>query len=273
MLDRGPDQADGLRRMFGGVRTRVLELVSGVEGVGRTSVAVNLAAALARSGRSTLLVDFVPDPDASKVHRYLGLQGAAPAQARSMPSGFGVLAVSHREWMETGPVCANALAHGRSSRLPGAGHDWVLVNGASLEPVVTADDGGRDVLLVLSSAGASITEAYALVKRMQAADSRCRYRVLVNRVRSAEAAHRIFRNVAQAARGYLDVRLSLIGFVPADPAMERAAAEGASVFEHDPASEAARAFGRIADAVSHWTPSRALHAQALAASDVAMEAP
>lgn len=235
--------------MFGGVRTRVLEIVSGTTGVGRTSVAVNLAAGLARAGRNTLLVDFVPDPSVSRAHRYLGLTPTADHAPAYVCKGYGVMALAHRHWMQSGPLPASALGGGTAIRREAALHDWVLVNGASVEPAVAADDGERDVLLVLSNGARSITEAYALVKRMSATDRRCRYRVVVNRVHSEAAAHRILRNVAQVARGYLDIQLALIGFVPADPSIERAAAQGASVFEHDPSSPAAQAFGRLADAI------------------------
>ncbi|MCC7079492.1 MAG: hypothetical protein IT530_02380 [Burkholderiales bacterium] len=251
MVERGTDQADGLRRMFGGVRTRVLELASGIAGVGRTAVAVNLAAALARSGRNTLLVDFVADSAASRAYRYLGVQPGADRGPLPAGKGCGVIALSHREWLQTGPLPASALGSGIAMRRETALYDWVLVNGAGIEPPIASDDGSRDVLVVLSSDVRSITEAYALVKRTAAADRRCRYRVLVNRVHSAAAAQRIFRNMADVAGGYLGVQLAQIGFVPADPAVERAAAAGVSVFEHAPAALAARAFARLADAIAN----------------------
>lgn len=256
MVERGSDQADGLRRMFGGARTRVLELASGIAGVGRTAVAVNLAAALARSGRNTLLVDFVADAAASRAYRYLGVLPGADRGPLSAGKGCGVIALSHREWLQTGPLPASRLGAGMTMRPDAALHDWVLVNGAGIEPAIASDDGSRDVLLVLSNDVRSITEGYALVKRMTAHDRRCRYRVLVNRVHSAAAAQRIFRNMADVAGGYLGIQLAPIGFVPADPAVERAAAAGVSVFEHAPQALAARAFARLADAIANTVGER-----------------
>jgi len=251
LVERGTDQADGLRRLFGGARTRVLDVVSGSGGVGRTSVAVNLGAALARSGRNTLLVDFVAEPSESRAHRYLGMTPVAHRVLLPVSKGYGVMTLGHREWIETGPLPAGVLGPGTAMDRDATRPDWVLVNGASIEPVVATDDGGREVLIVLSGDARSITEAYALIKRMSANDRRCCYCVLVNRVHSQAAAHQIFRNMAQAARGYLDVELALIGFVPADPSIERAAVEGVNVFERDPSSPAALAFVRLADAIGN----------------------
>jgi len=260
LVERGTDQADGLRRMFGGARTRVLDVASGVAGVGRTTVAVNLAAALARAGRNTLLVDFVADSAASRAHAYLGLTPSIEHEPLRVSKGWGVIALTHRQWLQTGPLPASVLGPRVAMRREAALHDWVLVNGAGMEPAIASDDGSRDVLLVLSNDVRSITEAYALVKRMAADDRRCRYRVLVNRVQSAAAAQRIFRNMADVAGGYLGVQLAPIGFVPADPAVERAAAAGISVFEHAPASPAARAFARLADALADTVRDRQQYA-------------
>jgi len=257
LVDRGQDQADGLRRLFGGVRTRVLELAAGIPGVGRTCVAVNLAVALARSGRQVLLADFVADPQASRASRALGIPGEIGDVPVPACKGLALMTLSHRTWIERGPQPAAALHAGQGLR-DGAAFDWVLVSGGSLEPVVASDDGGRDVLIVLSNDARSITEGYALVKRIAGYDRRCRFRVLVNRVQSEAAAQRIVNNMAQAARGYLDVDLAMIGFVPADSSVERAAAAGISVFEQDPASRAAQAFARLADVVASRSAVQAL---------------
>jgi flagellar biosynthesis protein FlhG len=251
LVDRGADQADGLRRMFGGARTRVLEIVSGGAGAGRTAVAVNLGAALARLGRNTLLVDCLDRSESSRAGRSLGVH-AEGSRAAAVPGcrGYSVLALSRSDWLQAGPLAPSGLGTASAFGRGTAAYDWVLVNGAGVETIVAADDGRRDVLVVLSKAAASITEAYAAVKRMAVHDHRCRFRVVVNRVPSREAAARIFDNFARVARGYLELQLGLIGFIPSDPALGRAAAQGMPVLEHDPASAAAQAFGRLADLVA-----------------------
>ncbi|MCC6535484.1 MAG: hypothetical protein IT531_23280 [Burkholderiales bacterium] len=248
--ERGTDQADGLRRMFPAARPWVTDIVAGGPGVGRASVAVNLAAALACAGRDTLLIDRTERNAASKVLRYLGMAcgpgqsaAAAPGPVRAAP-GLAVLSV------ERG--VANAANWRASAALVrhAAARDCVLVSSAAAEPLIVAENACRDVLVVLSKDAAAITDAYALIKRMCSAGMRLRLRVVVNRVDSDGAALRIFRNLARVAHGYLDVRLELLGFVPAAAAIERAAAEGRPVLFASPRLPAARSFQRLAAAMT-----------------------
>ena len=51
------DQAAGLRRMRGPLPVKVVAITGGKGGVGKTLVSVNLGAALAQGGRSTMLLD------------------------------------------------------------------------------------------------------------------------------------------------------------------------------------------------------------------------
>jgi flagellar biosynthesis protein FlhG len=259
LVEGGFDQADGLRRMFGATRTRLLEVAAGMPGIGRTSLVVNLGAALARSGRNTLLVDLVARPTESRVQAYFGIPAAgAPissASAFAVADGYGIRTVSHPEWMHSGPLAASAFSvagRGRAASL----HDWVLVNGSGVEPVVTTEDAERDVLILLSGASASITDAYGVLKRMAAADARCRFRVVVNRVNGPEAAQRIFANIAEAAQVYLNVVLEYAGCIPTDAAILRAAAERTSVLDVAPASVAAQAYTRLAEAIATSSSAR-----------------
>lgn len=55
--DCGADQAEGLRRLLVCNQTQVISVVAGKAGVGRTSATVNIAAALAHSGKNVLVLD------------------------------------------------------------------------------------------------------------------------------------------------------------------------------------------------------------------------
>ncbi len=279
MVDRGADQADGLRRMFGGMRPRVLDIVAGEAGVGRASLVVNLGAALAKVGRDTLLVDYVERPATSRILRYLGMPKNSTAihavPTASRVSGFegcAALEMSRGQWLQVGPLAASGIAAMASPSREAASHDWILVSGANDDAVVVSDDGWREVVVVLSKAPSSITQAYALIKRICARDRRCRFHVVVNRVQSHEAASRTFQNMAQVAHGYLEVKLALIGFIPVDSSIERAAAHGCSVLEFDPLSAAAKAYTRLADVVGSWAKPGPMHADPQLSTPVAVGA-
>jgi MinD-like ATPase involved in chromosome partitioning or flagellar assembly len=57
LRDAGIDQAQGLRRMFRPGAARVIEVLAATPGIGRTTVASNLAVALSQAGSETLLFD------------------------------------------------------------------------------------------------------------------------------------------------------------------------------------------------------------------------
>lgn len=253
MLDRGYDQADGLRRMFSTDRPRLIEIVAGRAGVGRTLVAVNLGIALARSGRHTLLVDCTDRAGESRALRYLSLRGSATGAAGAhdpiaLPgwNGFAVLPL---RLSDSERVNGAARAAATNILAQASGLDCVLVSSAVADSLLLPTEQRRDVLVVLSRAASSITDAYALIKRMSLHGAHCRFQVVVNRASSDSEAHRIFQNMARVAQGYLDVQLELLGFIPADPALERAAAQGRSVIDADPASPASAAFRRLAERI------------------------
>jgi flagellar biosynthesis protein FlhG len=275
LLDRAIDQAHGLRRMFAPGRPRVIQIVAGREGVGRTSVAVNLAVALARMGRDTLLIEAARQREDARALDYLGLDSSrAWAQSpvrpleRAATQGLAVWPLDLTQRARDAG-CAIPIP----DRLPGRMRrpDCVLVNSACGRSLVwTGEHESHDVLIVLSRAPASITGAYALVKRMSVQGIEKRFHVLVNRVASEDEARLIYRNLASVAQGYLDIQLELSGFVPADEALARAAAQGTSVLDIEPEAPATRAFRRLAEAVTR--PARSNAGSALRRSATALAA-
>jgi flagellar biosynthesis protein FlhG len=256
LVKRGHDQAHGLRRMFCESPPRVIEIAAGRDPEARVSVAVNLGAALARSGCRTLLVDCARESSGAPVLRYLGRRsrgfGAEAGSAvlpRTGPEGFAVFELAREPW---GHASSARGTHAGEKALPreAACYDCVLLSGSSIEPVLVADSGLREVVLLLSPSAASIVDAYSLIKRLTAHGVPCRFRVVVDRIDSETAARRVFQNLARVAYGYLDIRLEMIGFVPADPWVARAAAQGCSVIECDPDAPAARAYGRLARTIA-----------------------
>ena len=82
-----------------------------------------------------------------------------------------------------------------------------------------------EVLIVVAPAAASLTEAYASIKRMSASGAPLNFRVLVQGARSSAEARLTFRNLAQAAKTFLGLQLHYGGTVPRDPALALAATE------------------------------------------------
>jgi flagellar biosynthesis protein FlhG len=239
------DQAAGLRRMFSAPCSRVIEIAAGHPGVGRSTLAANLAAALARGGSRTLLVDVVASAGHSRAVRWSGAAKGSEGGAQAEDPAATALELV---W-PAGPSAGEGLAADARARLKHAAHgrDYVLVSSAGADRVVMAADGRREVLIVVQAAADSITAAYAIVKRLVYESPACRFRVVVNRADAERAARRVFEQLARVAERYLQVRLDMLGFVPNDPAIERAARRCACVVDLVPAAAAARALLGMAE--------------------------
>jgi flagellar biosynthesis protein FlhG len=262
LVERRRDQADGLRRMFAGERLRVIDIVAGRGGVGCLSVSINLAAALARLNRDTLLVDAAGDDAPARVFSYLGLepQASVADEARfaagvvAGPYGLAVAALNPRI----------GLAPARRAQFMRfcAPLEFVLLSG-SLSPLADSlgfEHDRREVIVVLSPAATSITEAYALIKRLSAATGQRHFRVLVNQAHDGAQAMRIYRNMARVAHGFLDVQLDYFGFVPFDAALVRAHSQGRCLFALRVQSPAATALMNLARDIAAW-PSPSVQAE------------
>lgn len=173
--DFGVDQADGLRRLLVNEQTRVITLAAGKAGVGRTSVAINLAAALARSGKDVLVLDENAAPN--NVLDRLGLyarhdlldvaQGKCKlGQAMLEAGGFSVLPTARTMCALAATVAQQGRSSergtdsGRSSSDSGisglvrtfAGATLDQAGQQRLESALTEVAGGVDVILVDAAA-------------------------------------------------------------------------------------------------------------------------
>ena len=259
LAERHNDQAEGLRRMFAVDELRVIHIVAGCAGVGCTTVAVQLGVALAKAGRETLLIDVIENRERETALERLGLSArgrsdasgvaAAGAAAVAGPHGLCLLAVDAAGAQSSMRV-AQMTAYSKSLA-------YALITDSSTRCTrwLPIDDRCREFVVVLERAPASITQAYALIKRMSAAGLSRRFHVLINRVGTDAEAALIFRNMSQVARGYLDVDLRLLGFIPVDPALEQAAVARRSLIDAAPGAPATTAFMRLAHRVAAWSHS------------------
>lgn len=257
----GGDQAEGLRRLLVRNQTQVVTVVAGKSGIGRTSVTINLASALARSGKDVLVLDenHAPDNLLDRLGLYAGhdlldvAQGKChPKQALLKAKGFGVLPAA-RAMHELA-----SLSRDEQQRLEDAltrlstGVDVMLVDAAM--PALSRVEGlagrtavsssladGAALLVVVDATASGITESYALIKRLALENARMRFEIVVNKVADEQAALTVFENMAKVARRNLAVRLEYLGCIPQDERLMRATQLGRPVVEAFPVALSARA--------------------------------
>jgi flagellar biosynthesis protein FlhG len=110
-------------------------------------------------------------------------------------------------------------------------------------PLVAMAD--SEIVIQVSTSATSITNAYALIKRLSQQLGRRPFGILVTDATETEAKV-VYDNMAAAATRYLAVTLTSMGSVPADEYLQRAARLGRAVVDAFPLAGASVAFRRLA---------------------------
>lgn len=247
------DQAEGLRKLLGRDFVRILTLTSSREGVGKTTAVLNLAVALSKAGKNVLVLDENP---AGGLAAMLGIESmhdladvanhGVPLEEAMIPGPDGVAILqAGRRIGEYGE-----LAGGMSNRLV----DVVLVDSAAAgeSRLMTPEFAAQEVVVVLSSEGRAITDAYALIKAMHKDYGKRHFRILVNKVKDETEARAVFDNMSEVARRFLALSLDFMGYVPFDESLRQASRLKGAVVDAFPLAASSSSFRKIADSVVRW---------------------
>jgi len=227
------DQADGLRRLLANTPTRVIAVAGMSRGDGVTTAAMNLAAALVHQGKDVSLID-EQDSDHASARGAWGID--VPGAAAEC--GVEVLTAPPPS------IDPRKVRHGGVVLI-----DAALDDEGRLSPLAQQAD---ELVLVLQPNAASITSAYAGIKRLHYAHGLMQLRFLVNRASGTDEAQKIMTNLANTGSRYLAVSLEPAGWIHVDAHHADARRLGRTVVEAFPASPAAIDFRRIAADVLRW---------------------
>ncbi len=266
----GRDQAAGLRALVSTPCCRSISIAGGRGEAGATTLAVNLAAALAQRSREVLVLDEFSglsnvshrlrlNPSYS-LEQVLRREAMLADALLDSGRGFAVLPIAAR------PQTLASLNEREQHRLGAefeqlvAAADFLLLDAcpATGPTVPSLSLAADDILIVLTNRAESLTDAYATIKLLFTEYARHDFRILANRTANLEEAAALFGRIREVARHYLGnrIKLKLIGFVPEDERLNRATHLGQTVLEAFPDSEAATAFRQLADVMLRWAPPR-----------------
>jgi flagellar biosynthesis protein FlhG len=257
-------QTRGLRAAVRPDPVQVIAVTGGKGGVGKTSVAVNLAASLAEQGKRVLLLD--GDLGLANVDVLLGLtprytlehvlDGRCTLEEAIVkaPAGFSVIpgasGVSRLAELSTAEHLGLVQAFSHLT----AGLDVLIVDTAAgiADSVRQFCQAAQNVLVVLRDEPASLTDSYALIKILHRTHGVNRFRVLANMSTSPGAGEALFRKLERVTSRFLDVVLDYAGEIPEDSFVRAAIRGQRCVVQAYPSSQAARAFARLARQATKW---------------------
>lgn len=263
---RSADQAATLRasRRAGrgpqsmGSITRVMSFTSGKGGVGKTHSVVNVGLALAREGRSVLILD--ADLGLANIHVMLGLQPRytlndlfegtqtldeiivnGPDGLAIIPAASGVESICHlspeQRLMLTDAIeaVAERFDYLLIDTQAGIGADVLHFNSAASE-----------IVCVINAEPTSLTDAYALIKVLAQNYGEKEFSILSNNVTDSAEGLRAFNRLAKSVERFLHVKLKYLGCVPRDGAVNEAISYQRAVLEIYPSSPAGLALASLA---------------------------
>jgi flagellar biosynthesis protein FlhG len=257
-------QTMGLKRSASAGPVQVIAVTGGKGGVGKTSVAVNLATTLASTGRRVMLLD--GDLGLANVDVFLGL---SPRHTMAhVLSGERTLEEIILESPHGIHVVPGASGVAELANLSAAGHlnlvqafsalstrvDTLIVDTSAgiAHGVVQFAQAAQHVLLVVCDEPASMTDAYALAKVLSRNHNVTRFHVLANMVRIPGEGVALFEKLQRVTSRFLDVTLEYVGEIPEDSYLRRAIREQRPVTVAFPASPASRAFKKLALKADKW---------------------
>lgn len=240
----------------------MIAVASGKGGAGKTNVSVNLAVALSRLGRRTMLVDC--DVGLANANILLGMESErtladltrSPGQladiAQQGPGGV-MLVPGHSGPGLGGGLTRDARASLAAAFRPYAGDvDDVVVDtgggmaGESLSLVAASDM----ILIVLAAEPTAFMDAYAVLKGLAVRHDCSRFAIVTNRVRSQTDGHALFARFRSVVEQFLPVHLDHLGSIPEDPYLRDAVLTKRCCVEAFPSAPASAAFGRLARKVA-----------------------
>ncbi len=250
---------------------RLIAVTSGKGGVGKTNVVANLAFALEKHDKNTLIFD--ADTGLGNVDILLGL---APKynlkHVLKREKDIREVIINHKKGIHVLPAASGIqeLAElNRDQRLIiseefdslADSYDYILLDtGAGISSNVTHFcASAHNILVVVSPEPTSLTDAYALIKVLFLNHNQKQFKLLVNLAKSDKEATEVYRQLSTVIHKFLPlISVDYIGYVLYDENMAKSVRMQKSIVDFYPYSKASKGFFKLAEKIVGLEPALSL---------------
>ncbi|PKL19418.1 MAG: ATP-binding protein [Spirochaetae bacterium HGW-Spirochaetae-5] len=227
------DQAANLRRLVlekkpdGTSATRTIVITSGKGGVGKTSLSVSLAIAIAQDGKSVTLLD--ADLGLANINVILGIipkynlyhviKGKKKLKdiIIEVPEGIKIIAGASgfQQLANLDVKQRDEFIHSIAEL---ANDDFLIVDtGAGIsQNVLSFVMAADEVIVVTTPEPTAITDAYGIIKAIASQSNEKHIKLIVNRAQSVAEGKRVAQRVINIAGQFLNIKVEELGFVYED---------------------------------------------------------
>lgn len=261
------DQAEGLRQL-NDTQPKVIAVTAGKGGVGKTSVSINLALALAKKNKRVMLFD--GDLGLANIDVMLGLNAKynlshvidnecdfkdiildGPLGVKIIPSSSGI-----EKMTNLGSKAYSGIISAFNSLTDPL--DYLIVDTAAgiSEDVCSFVYSAQEVIVVVCDEPTSITDAYALMKVLSKRYHIKKFNILANMVREPSQGRSLFSKLYRVSEQFLDVTLNYLGAISYDDFVYQSVRKQQAVLMAYPNSVISRDIKKIAEKICLWPKAR-----------------
>ena len=242
-------------------KARIFSITSGKGGVGKTSIAVNLAYALEQQNKKTLIID--ADLGLANVNILLGITTkwtlqhviqqektipevivTSPEGLQILPAGSGIEEMTH--------LTVNQKLYLKSQLdILDEKFDFLLIDTAAgiSSNVMTFNQMAQEVIVILSPDPTSFTDAYATIKVLALNYGVQEFKIITNIAKNASEGKELFQKLEKICRRFLRVPIHHLGSLSADPKLIQSSRSQKIVMKQYPKAVISREIKGIAEAI------------------------
>ena len=236
----------------------VFTVTSGKGGVGKTNIVANLAAALSIAKKRVMVMD--ADLGLANLDLFLGVTpqytladffaGTKTLSDILTPTPLGITLLPAASGVQEVTSLSDEQKIVFLTELDALSHavDMVLVDTSSgiSDTVTYFATAAQDIIVVVMPEPSSFTDAYALIKVLASTHREKRFWILANNVEGKREADRLYDTLSRTTLRFLNISLDLLGWIPRDSELLRAASHGQIVVTTAPDCPSAKAFTTVA---------------------------